>query len=917
MLKKISGAVFSFRLTAVLLVGLAVSIAGATFIENDYGTSTARVEVYNALWFQAMLFLGIVHLTGIIFINRLFQKKKFSVFLFHLSFLFILCGAAVTHYFGYEGMMHIRKGESSDRMISSTSYFQVTASNKNASVFAEKEFGYSALRSNYQKLELILNEKKIRAECLKIIPYAPKAVAETSGYPDSVWLRISYDQLSDTVLYFAYQNTVNKPVLLHFGDVTIHAQIGSGIRTLPFSLFLNDFILEHYPGSNSPSWFESKITLIDSQKNVREDKRIFMNNVLDYNGYRFYQSSYDPDEKGTVLSVNHDFWGVLVTYAGYFLLALGIVFSLLNPDSRFRKLSSGLKQLRIQHSKGIFIPLLFFFFITGLQVVSAQVSVPDSVQIDKTHAAVFGQVLIQDPGGRIKPINSFSSELLRKISRKTNFLGQTSDQVLLGMLAYPFFWQQVPMIRVSHPEIKKILHITDNYVSFSGIFKPASPNPEYLLGRYVGEVYRKKPAARNQFDNEIIRVNERANLCYEIYTYGFLRIFPKPGDPKMTWYSPFDWKDGFFTRDSVFVANIITYYLQTVREASKSLKWELPGQLAGTIRNFQVKNGGNLIPTSSRMVFELWYNKADIFDRIGYLYGIAGFLLLVLQLVVIFLPKTNLRFYLFLLAGLIVLAFVLHLAGLAARWYISGHAPWSNGYESLIYIALATVLAGLIFVRKSVLTLAATALLAWLTLFVAHLSWMDPEITNLVPVLKSYWLLIHVAIITASYGFLALGALLGFINMAVMIARTKKNAGRVQQVVAELSMIIEMTLIVGLYMVTIGTFLGGIWANESWGRYWGWDPKETWALVTILVYAFIAHMRLIPGLKGTYLLNLMAVLGISSVIMTYFGVNYYLSGMHSYAKGDPLPIPAFVYYTLAVVMVVGIAAYIRQRRVST
>ncbi len=185
------------------------------------------------------------------------------------------------------------------------------------------------------------------------------------------------------------------------------------------------------------------------------------------------------------------------------------------------------------------------------------------------------------------------------------------------------------------------------------------------------------------------------------------------------------------------------------------------------------------------------------------------------------------------------------------RWYVSGHAPWSNGYEALTYVAWATVLAGLIFASKSFITLSVTSVLAFLILFVAHLSFMDPQITNLVPVLKSYWLVIHVATITASYGFLAMGALLAYINLLMMCLHNPKNLLYIRRTIHELTLTIEMTLTIGLYLLSIGVFLGAVWANESWGRYWGWDPKETWALVTVLVYAFVLHMRLIPGLKGT------------------------------------------------------------------
>ena len=190
------------------------------------------------------------------------------------------------------------------------------------------------------------------------------------------------------------------------------------------------------------------------------------------------------------------------------------------------------------------------------------------------------------------------------------------------------------------------------------------------------------------------------------------------------------------------------------------------------------------------------------------------------------------------------------------------------------------------------------------------MSWLNSEITNLVPVLKSYWLTIHVATITASYGFIGLGSLTGFLNLCIMIFRSEKNKDRVNLVLKELTLIIELSLSVGLILLIIGNFLGGIWANESWGRYWGWDPKETWSLVTIIVFTFILHMRLIPGLRNTFSFNFLAMFGFSSVLMTYFGVNYYLSGLHSYASGDPVPVPDFVYYALGIMLLISaLAAY--------
>lgn len=258
--------------------------------------------------------------------------------------------------------------------------------------------------------------------------------------------------------------------------------------------------------------------------------------------------------------------------------------------------------------------------------------------------------------------------------------------------------------------------------------------------------------------------------------------------------------------------------------------------------------------------------------------------------------------------------FVFQTAGFIARWYISGHAPMSNGYESMIYISWAAMLAGFIFVRKSPIALAATSILSSLTLFVAHLNWMNPEVTNLVPVLKSIWLTIHVGVITASYGFLGLVMIMGLFNLLLMIFQNKKNYKNFQITIKEISMTSEMAMTIGLFLITIGSFLGGIWANESWGRYWGWDPKESWALVTILVYTVILHIGYIPGIKGRYLFNALSVIGFASVLMTYFGVNYYLSGLHSYAAGDAVPIPKFVYYTLAILFVILVVAWVNSQK---
>jgi cytochrome c-type biogenesis protein CcsB len=231
----------------------------------------------------------------------------------------------------------------------------------------------------------------------------------------------------------------------------------------------------------------------------------------------------------------------------------------------------------------------------------------------------------------------------------------------------------------------------------------------------------------------------------------------------------------------------------------------------------------------------------------------------------------------------------------------------------MTFISWAILLAGFIFSRKSAFTLSAAAVLAGMTLMVAHMSFMDPEITNLVPVLKSYWLTLHVSVIVSSDGFLGVGAILSLINLILLSLSNDNNRNRISATIDELTVINFKTLTIGLYLLTIGTFLGAVWANESWGRYWGWDPKETWSLITIIIYSIVIHSRRIPGMKDIFTFNLISLFAFSSVLMTYFGVNYYLSGMHSYASGDPVPVPTFVYAAVIVLVAISLLAYTKYK----
>lgn len=706
-----------------------------------------------------------------------------------------------------------------------------------------------------------------------------------------------------------FNREIGQAAFVDLNGAKLKLSYGVKEMKLPFALKLRDFQLDRYPGSQSPSSFASEVTLIDNSKNINEDYRIFMNNVLAYKGYRFYQSSYDEDEKGTVLSVNHDKAGTVITYCGYFLLVLGMIWSLIQKNSFFAELSRRMSAIRIKRNN--IIALITFMFLFGAQEVYSQDI--RKMHYDKEHSKVFGELLIQDHTGRIKPINTLSNELLRKISRKEKWDDFNSNQVFLGMIFNPDYWKGVRMIKVGHADLIKKLGVEDNYVSFNDLVSP--DKGVYKLKQDAEKAFAKQVAQRDKYDKEVIAVDERLNISYQIYSLQYLKVFPVPGDISKSWVTPIDYRNIKDSINQEFVRTAFSKYFAEISKAWLDNNWSEATTSLESIKVFQKQHAAEILPSDIKVKMEVHYINFNIYKRIFKYYGLVGFVFLIILFIGILNPKLKLSTATIVFAILLGILFLLHTYGLGLRWYISGHAPFSNSYESMIYIAWATMLAGFIFMKKSPITLAVTAILASITLMVANLSWMNPEITNLVPVLKSLWLTIHVSVITASYGFLALGALIGLLSLITMIFASKKNVDRLDLTISELTNVNHMALIIGLYLLTIGTFLGAVWANESWGRYWGWDPKETWALISIIVYSFIVHTRFIPLFNNKFSFNFLSLIGFSSILMTYFGVNYYLSGLHSYAQGDPVPIPDFTYYLVVFIFVISLMAFVNSKKI--
>jgi cytochrome c-type biogenesis protein CcsB len=1058
-MEKIFRKFFSMEMMTVGLIIFLVAIARATFIESAHGTQAAKAVIYNAKWFEWLMIYLSFSLVANIVRYRMWVREKIAILAFHVSFIIIIIGAALTRYAGFEGMMLIREGEKSNTIYSADAFLQVLAhdgkkqfeANRHLILadIARNDFSFSfdrpdgkgqisveyvdfipnsvskletgvddgvtileivtpgemGMDTNYVKEGTLLQEAGFTLAFEYANPPAGSVIVSKTetGYainspapiqymlmsdqssgvipPDSttgfyqgrlyttmgqnfvfkaehkrakltrekspvkesgidvLYVKLTSGQQSQILELEGGQGRIPVPSFFEFDGLNYKMAYGAMPVTTPFYVALRDFQLDRYPGSNSPSSFASEVTVIDEEKGVQFDRRIFMNTVMDYRGYRFFQSSYDPDEMGTRLSVNQDTWGTNVTYLGYLLMSLAMGLTLVAPASRFRELNR--KITGIHKKKAGMMTLLALFAFTlpvfaqqhdhdhdhddhdhsehmhdhGVDLDSLdeafnpfaprelteeelkRIEKINTTPIGADHAKKLESLVIQDYEGRMKPFQTVALEVIRKIHRKDTYNGLTATQVFMDMHLNPEYWMKQPIIAVSNQAIREKLAITDKYASYSDFFDPITGS--YLLEDEVAKSNQKPANKQNEYDKQMIKVNERLQILNITFQFQFLRIIPIVNDPANTWYHPLDMSVPRSEGDSL-IRNMFSRYMGALIQGKETGGFDAADELLDVLKLYQRTVGQEVIPSETKIETEIRYNNMNIFQRLSYGYLLLGLGLLFIFFVRVFTGSSswtrvpNLFFI-----GLMVLAFAMHALGLGLRWYISGHAPWSNGYEALVFIAWITVLAGLIFSKKSSVTLGATAILTFFMLFVAHMNQLDPEITNLVPVLQSYWLMIHVAIITGSYGFLGLGAILSIVALVLFITRTTKNGKKLTLHINEISYIIELTTTIGLFMLTIGTFLGGVWANESWGRYWGWDPKETWALVSILVYAVLLHLRFIPKASSKLVFNSVAMWSYGAILFTFFGVNFFLVGLHSYAEGEADTMwPTWVIYTI-------------------
>jgi len=568
-----------------------------------------------------------------------------------------------------------------------------------------------------------------------------------------------------------------------WGGLTFTMRYGSKEYELPFAIKLNDFIAEKYPGTEAN--YASFMSRIEVQDDPSFDYDIYMNHVLDHKGYRFFQSSFFPDESGTVLSVNHDQWGTWITYIGYFLLYGGLMGLIFFGDTRFKVLAKSLKKLN--QKKSALLTVLFFGF--GLSAWGQENQLPSQEVVDslilsnvvsQDHASKFASLVIQDDNGRMKPVHTFASELLRKISLKDSYKGLSAEQVFLSMMLYPGLWYNTEFIaldkKAQNDSIRSIIGVpkAKRYVKVTDFFDEEGNNK---LRPYLVEAFATNTP--NKFQQDFKDASNRLALLNRALSGEILRIFPVPTDENNKWTSALEYRSGVVQLNDTlygsFVANSIPLYLQYVDGGVQEGDYQKADQLLESLKKSQRQLGFEVIPAESKIQTEIRYNRWDIFNRLYKYYSLFGVVLFFVVVARIYKERKALKMTVTLFKFLIYALFLVHTLGLGVRWYISGHAPWSDAYESILYVSWATLGIGLWLGKKSDFTIASSAFVSAMLLWIAHQNWVDPAVANLQPVLDSYWLMIHVAVIVGSYGPLTVGMILGVVTLILMLLSNSTN----------------------------------------------------------------------------------------------------------------------------------------------
>lgn len=623
-------------------------------------------------------------------------------------------------------------------------------------------------------------------------------------------------------------------------------------KELGFEVSLKNFNVVNYPGTDAPMDYVTTLTA-----NTQEIK-VSMNNIGSFNGYRFIQSGYDSDMQGTTLGVYHDPWGIGITYTGYALLFISLIATMVSKKTRMRHLYR--KALSLQGAKA--------WAVTALLAVSSfstTANAQEMVKIDGDIADDFGKICVLY-NSRITPINTVATSFITKLCGKPTWDGLSSNQVFAGWIFDVPYWETVKMIEIKEKKAQELLGINGKWASFDDFWDNYN---NYKLDAPLKKAYKD---GDTKLQKQLRDADEKFNIIRMLYGGEMLKMFPYAGKQgHMQWFAPGQPLGNLKLdeKELVFIKKSMDYLAESIITGDKVRAEEI----AKKIYSYQHVRGKAVVPTKFRIYTETFYNKTNAQRLPVMLYLTLSLLLAIVSTLSLNNEKQKKTR---LVSSVLTWVMLIHTTLLLAlRWFVSGHLPMSNGYETMQFMAWATLIVTLVMQKRFLPVKQFGPLLSSFALLVAMITDGNPQITQLMPVLQSPLLSVHVMVIMFSYALFGLTALIG---LQGLIAHHRKQEEKEQQLAA----LSQFLLYPAVALIAIGIFIGAIWANVSWGRYWSWDSKETWALITMLIYSAPLHAD-IKWLRKAQHMHIYMLLAFLSVLMTYFGVNYFLSGMHSYA----------------------------------
>lgn len=649
---------------------------------------------------------------------------------------------------------------------------------------------------------------------------------------------------------------------------------------LPFSITLNSFNIDYHDGTRAESDYVSSFTVSDGNRNVAA--RVSMNKIFEYRSFRFYQSSYDEDMQGSILSVSSDPYGIPVTYTGYAMLFFSLLWMLAAKRGPYRTVLRRAALSRVAMSAAI--------------AVAALCSLPGKTRaatvLPRETAEKFGELYILY-NNRVCPLQTFAIDFTKKLYGKPSYKGLTAEQVLTGFIFWGDEWCSEPILKIKSGPVKETLQLPD-YCSVNTFFN--SDMGGYIIGPYVEEFYNGNS---DKFHKQVADIDGRIQLVMELRHGSSLKIFPTTDHATTTWNSPVDKLPSYVgTREAVFIQNVFPLLYKDAREANS---WNM-NETLGNLLKYQRKNAGTSLPTDTQVRAERMYNAfpfATVLFMLNLTMGLLSLMVTIYRLNSSMGSRKKQSGKPALLKrtvsgpwwnrsalAVMLLSFVSLTLCEALRWIIRGKVPMGNGYETMLFVAWLVMLLSLVAYRRFHIILTFAFLMSGFFLLVSHINLMDPEISHLMPVLNSPLLSIHVSIIMMGFAMLSITFICGV--TALLSDFLSGFGGRSDRSVIDgqmdgLRLLSLLFLYPALAMLGIGIFVGAIWANVSWGTYWSWDAKETWALITFMLYAIAVHSASLPWFRKPKFFHIFMVLAFLSILMTYFGVNYFLSGMHSYA----------------------------------